>query len=217
MSEHKANIRVLVVDDHQVFRDAIVTKLGQERDLQVVGEVSNGADALALVSALRPDVVLLDLSLDGMNGIEVARIVPRTSTAKILILSMHGDLETVGSAMAAGVFGYVRKQEAYAEVVAAIRTVAAGERYFSPALGINPDDVSTSQTTGDDVGILSKREIEIVTLVAKGLTTRNIAEMMGVTQKTVETHRHNVNKKLDTKNSADITRFAIRTGLISPY
>jgi DNA-binding NarL/FixJ family response regulator len=214
-------IRLLVVDDHQLFREAIVSCLVKEENIGIVGEVDNGVDTLLLIRQTQPDIVLMDISLTGMNGLETTRLISAAGLkTKVLVLSMHSSQRYVKLALSLGVWGYVRKQEAFEDLIKAITQVAQGKRYYSPSLNVDPNVLqvksagATQKTTHKPH--LTKRETEIVTLVAKGLSNHEIAEMSFLSIKTVETHRSNINRKLQTHNSADITRYAIRHGLITP-
>lgn len=208
-------LRILVVDDHQLFREAIVSQLQLEDGMEVVGQVDNGVDTLLLAQQLRPDIILLDISLEGMDGLETTRLLAANEiAAKVLILSMHGDRQHISDALQAGVWGYVRKQEAFDDLVNAIRALQANQRYFSPALNVDPKTIKLGRPSKDKQ--LTERETEIVVLIAKGIPSQQIAEMMGLSVKTIETHRANINRKLETRNAADITRYAIRQGLITP-
>lgn len=209
------SIRILVVDDHQLFREAIISKLIQDNDFQVIGEVDNGIDALMLIKAKKPDVVLMDISMVGMDGLETTRLISAAKLkTKIIILSMHSDRQYVGEALAQHVSGYVCKQEAFADLTKAIRSVMDGQDYYSPSLNVEPSVGKVKKTTEEN--LLTRREKEVVILVAKGLSNQKIADLSKLSIKTVETHRSNIYRKLDARNSADLTRYAIRTGLITP-
>lgn len=214
----KAPISILLVDDHQLFRDAIVSCLSQDAQINVVGELDNGLDTLLFIQQKSPDIVLLDISLIGMDGLETSRLISAAKLkTKIIILSMHNDPQYIGTALSLNIWGYILKQEAFKDLMKAIFSVMAGKRYYSPSLNINPaqgGQISHSRFT--NLPKLTKREKEMVTLVAKGLSNQEIAKLSFLSVKTVETHRSNVNRKLKTRNSADVTRYAIRNGLITP-
>ncbi|MGV6810246.1 MAG: response regulator [bacterium] len=211
-------ISILLVDDHQLFRDAIFSCLSQDHRINVVGQLDNGLDALLFIQQKSPDIVLLDISLIGMDGLETSRLISAAKLrTKIIILSMHNETQYIGTALSLNILGYILKQEAFKDLMKAIFSVMAGKRYYSPSLNISPDhEGQVSHPCFNQDPKLTKREKEIVTLVAKGLSNQEIAKLSFLSIKTVETHRSNVNRKLKTRNSADITRYAIRNGLITP-
>lgn len=212
------NIRTLVVDDHQLFREAIVSCLAKETMITIIGEVDNGVDTLLLIRQKKPDIVLMDISLTGMDGLETTRLITAGGlTTKVIILSMHSDSRYVEKALSLNIWGYVRKQEAFEDLIKAIISVAQGKRYYSPSLAVDTALLSANTPkTVDNTPKLTKREKEMVTFVAKGLSNQEIAQLSFLSVKTVETHRSNINRKLKTHNSADVTRYAIRRGLIIP-
>lgn len=212
----KSPVSILVVDDHQLFREAVVSKLEQEGDFCVVDQLDNAVDTLLIVRQKRPDIVLMDISLEGMDGLETTRLINASQAdTRVIMLSMHSDHQYVGAALALGVWGFVRKQEAFDDLVNAIRSVMDGKRYYSAALNINADNAAHAATAPDEPR-LTNRENDIVILVAKGLSNQEIADLKKLSIKTVETHRANINRKLQARNSADVTRYAIRRGLITP-
>lgn len=213
----QATISILVVDDHRLFREAIVNCLSQNAHIKIVGEVDNGVDTLLFIKQKNPDIVLLDISLIGMDGLETTRLINAAQLdTKIIILSMHNDPQHIGIALHLNVWAYILKQEAFEDLITAIFTVMGGERYYSSSLNINPPSAPSEQRHVTTTPKLTKRENEMVALVAQGLSNQEIARLSFLSVKTVETHRSNVNRKLQTRNSADITRYAIRQGLITP-
>lgn len=200
--------RIVVVDDHRMLREAIVKFLSSKADFEVVGEAEDGSHALELIEQHHPDILLLDLSIKGLDSFEVLRLLRLMSIdMDTIVLSMHADHEYVGRAIAHGVRGYVLKEEALDDLVAAIQKVRAGERFFSPKL-------HCSQSSQAQLGQspLSQKEIDILTLIASGLNTREIAEQLNRSSKTVETHRARISQKLGLRNVAEFTRYAIRHG-----
>jgi len=209
-------IKIIAVDDHQLFREAIVSKLEENSRYKVIGQIDNAIDTLIMVREKRPDIVLLDISLDGMDGLETARLIQAAElNIKIIMLSMHTDHQYIGAALALNVDGYVKKQEAFDDLVKAIEAVYSGERYFSSSLHVNELSLK-NQPAKQTEAKLTQREIDIVKLVSKGLTNQEISQLENISIKTIETHRANINRKLNARNSADVTRYAIRQGFISP-
>jgi DNA-binding NarL/FixJ family response regulator len=208
-----------VVDDHVVVREGLRHVLGTDGGFEVVGEAGTGADALALAVRCRPDVVLLDLTMPGMSGLEVtAALRAQLPDARVLVLSMHAQDEYVVAAVRGGAHGYVLKDAGPAELRAAIRAVHAGAGYFSPAvagrLGAAVRGEAQAAVPRDRLERLTPREREVLAFVASGLTNRDIAARLGISPRTVESHRESVMKKLSLRSVADLTRFALQSGLI---
>lgn len=204
-------IRVLVVDDHEMFRTAICSILTEENDIEVVAEVSDGANALIEVQQHKPDIVLLDISMPGLDGLDAARIIKNADfSCRVIILSMHADPAYVSRAMAENAAAYVLKEQALDDLVDAIRAVHGGERYFSPKLTVNQNS-SDGEAKEQD---LTARELDVIKMLANGITASEVARSMGVSVKTVETHRSNIYKKLKLHNIVELTHFAIRRGLV---
>ena len=215
-----APVRVLVVDDHAVVREGLRHVLSASEGFAVVGEAGTGADALALAEAQRPDVVLLDLTMPGMSGLAVAaELRRRVPDARILVLSMHEQDEYVLAAVRGGAHGYVLKDTGPAELRAAIRAVYAGDGFFSPAVAGRlsaavRDEVAT-EAPRQRLERLTPREREVLALVAAGNTNRAIAAHLGLSPRTVESHRESLMKKLSLRSVADLTRFAVQAGLVA--
>lgn len=213
-------IRVLVADDHAIVRTGIRHVLESEPGFAVVGEAATGAEALALAASLRPDVAVLDLSLPGDSGLRVAaelrRIAPETH---VLILSMHDNTEYVMESLRAGVHGYLLKDAAATELRGAIRAVRRGESFFSPAIAgrlgaVLRGDPEAQPVTG--LAQLSARERQVLIGVAQGRTNREIGLELGISHRTVETHRESLMRKLGVRTVAGLTRLALEAGLIGP-
>lgn len=215
-----APVRVLVVDDHAIVREGLRNVLSATEGFAVVGEAGTGADALALAEAQRPDVVLLDLTMPGMSGLAVAaELRRRVPDARILVLSMHEQDEYVLAAVRGGAHGYVLKDTDPAELRAAIRAVRAGDGYFSPAVAGRLSaavrhEVAT-EAPHPRLERLTPREREVLALVAAGNTNRAIAAHLGISPRTVESHRESLMKKLSLRSIADLTRFAVQAGLVA--
>lgn len=211
-------IRVLLADDHTLVRAGIRGLLSGLAGVEVAGEAGDGHEALRLADELRPDVVLLDIGMPGMNGLETAaRLAKFDPTIRVIILSMHISEEYVLQALRAGVAGYLLKGAAVAELELAVRSVARGETYLSPAVSKRVVDDYVSRTSGspDPLAALTPRQREILQLVAEGHTSKDIAQRLGLSYRTVEAHRNQVMKRLDVRDVTGLVRFAVRVGLIA--
>jgi DNA-binding NarL/FixJ family response regulator len=209
--------RLLLADDHRLFRDGLRTLLGRQEDMEVVAEATEGPGTVAAASKFKPDIVLLDISMPDLNGIEVARkILAENAAIKIIMLSMHSDQRYVTESLRAGASGYVLKDCAIDELLAAIRTVAQNRPYLCSSVAENviKDYVGMTQTQTESVfSILSAREREVLQLLAEGWSTKEIAGRLDVSIKTIETHRKQIMDKLDIHSIAELTKYAIREGL----
>jgi DNA-binding NarL/FixJ family response regulator len=210
-------IRVLVVDDHAVVRTGLRRVLDAEPDIETVGEAPNAERAVFEALELKPDVVLLDIVMPGKSGIEgmpaVLHAVPAT---KVLVLSMQDDPRYVREAFDAGASGYVLKEAVGAEVVAAVRAVASGERYLHPALGARLIAADQEERKRADADPLSEREREVLRLLALGHTNQEIAKMLFISVRTAETHRAHIMQKLRLGSRAELVRYALAEGLLEP-
>jgi DNA-binding NarL/FixJ family response regulator len=211
-------IRILLADDHTLVRAGIRGLLSGLPGIEVVGEAGDGTEALRLTEELQPDVVLLDVGMPGLNGLEAAsRIATFDSATRVIILSMHTSEEYVLRAMRAGCAGYLLKGSAVAELEIAVRAVARGETYLSPAVSKSVVDDYVLRTGGaaDPLEALSPRQREVLQLVAEGHTSKEIARRLKVSPKTVEAHRGQVMERLRVHDLAGLVRFAIRVGLVN--
>jgi DNA-binding NarL/FixJ family response regulator len=211
-------IRVLLADDHQMLRDGLRALLDKETDFEVVGEAETGEAALQLSEKLNPDVVVMDISMPGMNGIEAAlKFRQQRPKTKILALSMHADRRFVAEMLTAGAAGYLLKGSAGEELVQAIRTVVSGKTYLCPLIARSvADDYARGVTTnGSARSILTPRELEIVQHMVEGKTTKEIAYTLNVSVKTVESHRARIFEKLGFSSIAELTKYALREGITS--
>jgi DNA-binding NarL/FixJ family response regulator len=211
--------RVLLVDDHALVRAGIRALLEALPWVEVVGETGDGLAALQLAAELAPEVILLDITLPGLNGLEVAMRVARLGTGtRVLMLSMHASPEYAARAFAAGAAGYLNKDSAFDELAAALEEIDAGRRYLCRA--IDPAQVALFErqaaSGGSGIDRLTPRQRQILQLVAEGFSTREIAERLFVSVKTVETHRAQIMQRLDIHDVAGLVRFAIRHGLLPP-
>jgi DNA-binding NarL/FixJ family response regulator len=205
--------RIVLAEDHQVVREGLRALLSAESDFEVVGEASDGAAAVALVEKLLPDLVVMDVGLAGLSGVEATRRLRKSHPqVQIVVLSMHDDAPTVDAALHAGARGYVLKGSGIAHLRQAIRTVLRGEVFLSP--GISEYVLQGYlQAKGAPADPLTEREREILKLVAEGRTGREIAERLGLKAKTVENHRARICEKLDIHTTAGLVRYALRSGI----
>ena len=213
-------IRVLLVEDHTIVRKGLYSLLAAEKDFEIVGEAQNGREAIEKVEVLGPDIVLMDISMPGLNGLEATRQIKKHfPKVNVLILTMHADEEYVFQILQAGASGYILKQSAFEELVSAIRIVWRGESYLSPTVSKTVIDGylkhASSAKADDGYNILTRREGEILQLLAEGSSTREIADTLCISVKTVETHRSHIMEKLNLHNTAELVKYAIRKGIIS--
>lgn len=211
-------IRILLVDDHAILRAGLRALLANYPDLQVVGEAGDGADAVIRVNELKPDVVVMDVAMPGMNGLSATRqIVQDHPQTKILILTQYSNKEYVLPLLKAGAGGYVLKQAVDTDLVTAIRAVARGESFLYPPVAKLVLDAYMKEQRGepdDPYTQLTEREAEILVLVARGRSTREIAELLHISPNTVDVHRAKLMQKLELHSVAEITTFAMRRGLL---
>lgn len=212
------SIRVLVVDDHTVLRDTLRLLLEMNGEVEVVGEAADGRQAIDMAEQLRPDVILMDTAMPGLNGIEATTVIrKRLPKVKVLILSGYGHEDQVRNALRAGASGYVLKSSSSEELLLAIRTVSQSNTYLSQSLA-EGDRLrsyllaSEGRTTRE--ASLSAREREVLQLIAEGYTNKAIAERLFISVKTVEAHKEHIVQKLGVRGSAELIRYAIRKGLI---
>ena len=212
--EHTVAIRLILVDDHQLLREALREKLSKEADIDILGEAGDGAGALQLVAELLPDMVLLDIGLPDMSGVEItARLNYEYPDIKILALSMYSDKRFVIEMLKAGAAGYVTKTSAGSELLDAIRAVAADKRYLDAEVAAAIAD--GVREAADKNTRLGRREREVLRLLAEGLRTSDIADRLHISTGTVEVHRRNIMRKLDLHTIAELTKYAIREGITS--
>jgi DNA-binding NarL/FixJ family response regulator len=212
-------IRILVVDDHAVVREGIRYLLSSDAEFDVVGEAANGEEALALARRLEPDVVVLDISMPGMSGLDVvAQMRAQSPSSRVLVLSIHDHEEYVLQSVRSGAQGYLRKDTSPAELRSAIRTVHVGDSYFSPhvakRLSTALSNERSSQERHEKIAELSAREREVLIEIAQGATSKEIAQHLGISARTVESHREALTRKLGVRGVAALTRLAVDAGLI---
>ncbi|MGH9349625.1 MAG: response regulator [Vicinamibacterales bacterium] len=214
----KGRIRVLVADDHTIVRQGLVGLLRASDDIDVVGEAATGVEAVDRAAALLPDVIVLDISMPHLNGLEAARRLRKaTPRARVLVLTMHGDDEYVLRMVRAGVSGYIVKDGAATDLVAAIRALSAGETYFGPhaSRALAEAYRAGRGVPADPIDRLTEREREVFTLVVEGHTNAEIANLLCVSPKTVDNHRTRLMDKLGVHSATELVRFAARHGMIS--
>ena len=211
--------RILLVDDHALVRAGIRALLESLPRLEVVGETGDGLEAVRLVREIEPDAILLDITLPGLNGLEVAARIARLGVGtRVLVLSMHASPEYAARAFAAGAAGYLIKDSAFDELAAALEAIGAGRRYLSRAIDAAQVAEFERRVASGATGLdgLTPRQRQILQLVAEGLGTRQIAERLFLSVKTVETHRAQIMQRLDIHDVPGLVRFAIRHGLLPP-
>ena len=209
-------IRVLLADDHTLMREGLRALLNTATDIEVVGEVRTGREAERQVVQINPDVVLMDIAMPDLNGIEAARVIHlRCPAVRIVMLSMHATAEYVYRAFEAGACGYLLKEVAVEEVITAVRTVHGGGRYLSPVLAESVPDPASGYARGP-VDSLSTRERQVLQLVVEGRTSNEIARMIHLSPKSVDTYRSRLMLKLDVRDLPSLVKFALEHGLTSP-
>jgi two-component system nitrate/nitrite response regulator NarL len=216
------NIKILIADDHEVVRDGLKNILLSLGNVTISGEVANGEDAVNSYTLTKPDLVIMDISMPGMNGIDATRIIKENDPeAKILILTMHDNQEYLNQIIRCGAKGFVLKNTDKEELLQAVKTVAAGENFFSKDISklIIDNYIRSAKDTDKSESYkevpLTKREIEILKFIAEGHSNQEIANKLYISYNTVDTHRKNIMHKLSIKNTAGLVRYAIEKGLIA--
>jgi two-component system invasion response regulator UvrY len=211
-----SQINVMLVDDHAVVRMGFKMLLESAADIKVIAEAENGETAIKSYMEHKPNVVVMDITMPGMGGLEaIERILAKDSSAKILVLSAHEDSVHPKRVLNAGAMGYLTKRSAAEELIKAIRMVASGKKYIEAGVA---QQMAIQQLSGDQspVDVLSEREFEVFMSLAKGKTTNEIAENLFLSPRTVGTHLYNIKQKLNAQNSAEIALIAMRSGLLEP-
>lgn len=211
-----SKIDVMLVDDHAVVRMGFKMLLEADSDIKVIAEADSGETAIKTYMDSKPNVVVMDITMPGMGGLEaIERILAKDSAARILVLSAHEDSVHPKRVLNAGAMGYLTKRSAAEELIKAIRTVAGGKKYIEANVA---QQMAIQQLTGEQnpVDVLSDREFEVFMALAKGKTTNEIAEALFLSPRTVGTHLYNIKQKLNANNSAEIALIAMRSGLIDP-
>jgi NarL family two-component system response regulator LiaR len=213
-------IRVLIVDDHTIVRDGICALLALIGDIEVVGEATNGSEALKMVQELSPDVVLMDIAMPIMGGLEATRRISKDfPKTKVLVLTQHDDKEYVFPVIESGAAGFISKAAASSELATGIRSVFQGDSYLSPSVARllveNYQHTASERIIQDPYNHLTEREREVLKLLAEGYSTAEIAKTLVITPKTVEGHKTNLMAKLGIHNRIDLVKYALRKGIIS--
>jgi DNA-binding NarL/FixJ family response regulator len=212
-------IRVIIVDDHRLFRAGIRALLQTLHDVKVVAEAGDGREALRLIEDHRPDVVLMDIMMPGLNGLDAAARAVRTCPAtRVVMLSMNAGADSVLQALRAGAVGYLVKTADPAELELAVRAVSRGEMFLSSAISQHVVAACLGQLGRERTSLerLTPRQREVLQLIAEGRTTKEIAKELGISAKTAEAYRGELMRALDLHDIASLTRYAVRTGLVSP-
>jgi two-component system response regulator NreC len=206
-------VTILLADDHTIVRQGLKLILAAHADLQVIGEAANGNQAVELAAKLRPDIVLLDVQMPELNGIEATqKMVAANPRIRILVLSMHKEAVYVREILRAGARGYILKDAIDTELLSAIRSVANGDGYISPAVSGALND--KAKDSNDPVGLLSAREREVLLLIAEGKTNKEIATRLNLSVYTVDSHRGKIMEKLNLHSAGELVRFAMKNGLV---
>jgi len=214
-------IRALLADDHSVVRQGLRVWLEKSGSVQVVGEAADGRQAVSLAEELDPDVVLMDIAMPTLNGIEAtAQITRRNENTKVIILSMYADEGYILRALGAGAKGYLLKESAESDVLPAVRAVCAGKPYFTPSIArLLLEDymrVLKQNNAQDSYDLLTEREKEVLQILAEGKSNKEVAQVLNLSPHTVDTHRTNLMQKLNLHNTAEIVLYAVRKGIIVP-
>lgn len=211
-------IKILIADDHQLFREGIAKLISNDSEIEVLAEAENGEEAIKLASKFKPDVILMDIGMPKLNGIEATiQLKEHNPEIKIISLSMHAEKEYIKDILDAGASGYLLKSCTYSQLTEAIKSVFKGGKYLSEEVTeiVLHDYLKKDKEDSEDEQILSKRELEILKLYAEGCSSREISEQLFISIKTVGTHKQHILKKLDLKTNADMVKYALRKGLIS--
>lgn len=202
-------IKVVIADDHKIFRQGLLSLLAIEKEIVIVGATGDGREALALITDIVPDVAVLDISMPSYSGLDIAAEIKKQGLAtRVIILTGHMEPLLARSALSFDVTGYLLKDDAFENLIKAIRTVAAGKKFISSSL---PEDLILGDAK--ESALLTRRELEVLGLIAKGLTGKKIATKLFISPKTVDTHRTNIMRKLNAHSVAELVSYAIKLGL----
>jgi two-component system, NarL family, response regulator NreC len=212
-------IRILLVDDHQILREGLRALLESEDDLRVIAETGLGKEAIRLATEIRPEMIIMDLGLPDMNGLDAIQAIRQENPAcRIVVLSMHSQRDFVLRAVELGCDGYVPKSSAHTSLMEAIRVVLSGERYLHPKIAsILVEAITRGRSEAEQFAALSEREQEVLLKTALGFNSREISDELTLSSKTVETYRQRAMEKLGLEHRSDLVRFALRAGLLEGY
>ena len=206
-------IKIVLADDHAIIRQGLEPLFEAEQGMELVAQAGNGREAWELIESFRPDVAILDISMPEMTGIEVTRrVVDAGFYTQVILLTMHEDPSAVLEAQEAGASGYVLKDNSFEELVQAVHAVVAGGSFVTPSI---QEKLRKLQSQGKTAALLSKREREVIKLIAQGQNSKEIGQIMGISPRTVDTYRKRLMDKLDLHTLADLVRYAVRTGMVS--
>lgn len=210
-------VRVILVDDHQMLRDGLKILIESEPDIKVVGEASTGEQAMSLVKTLEPDIVVMDLGMPGIGGLEAIKAIKRQSPmSKVVVLTMHGEQEMISESFKAGADGFVPKSTAHTNLLNALRAILRGERYLHPDAAVGfMDDVTQRFEKTMMLKDLSDREVEVFTLTALGYTRTQISSQLSISPKTVDTYRLRAMEKLNLNSRVEMVQFARQAGILN--
>ncbi len=214
-----SKVKIVVVDDHSLVREGIITMMSSVENFEIIGEAASGEEALEVIPKLNPDVILLDINMPGINGIETAKqLIANQSELKIIILSMDVTQEFISEGIKAGISGYLAKDNKKDIVIKAIETVMKGEQYFGKKVSEVIFKGFYSQSKGEKIAKqnkdLSKREVEVLKNIASGMSNIDIADMLFISIRTVDAHRNHIMQKLGLKSTAELVKYAIKQNII---
>jgi DNA-binding NarL/FixJ family response regulator len=211
-------VRIIIADDHRLFREGLVNLLSDAKDIEIVAEADNGKDVIEKAKALNPDIIVMDIGMPILNGVEAtARLLKELPAIKVIALSMHSEKQFIKGMLEAGASGYLFKNCAYDELIEAIHTVNAGKKYLSDKITeiMIQDYLGKEESMSESDSELTERESEILKLIAEGVPTSEISELLFVSVKTIGTHKQHLLEKLNLKTSTDLVKYAIKRGIIS--
>ena len=210
-------IKIILVDDHQMFRDGVKSVLSEEKNIDIIGEVGNGNDLYELLKTEQPDLIITDISMPDISGLEIAKYIAENYPGiKILILSMHSNIEFISKALSIGANGYLPKDTSMNELLEAINTIYNGENYFNKEISdtiLKSIIKKSKQEVNPKIEALTKREKEIIKLVVDGFSNKEIAEKLFISIRTVDSHKTNIMQKLNLKSSVELVKYAIKNNL----
>jgi len=211
-------IKIIIADDHRLFREGLVNLLSDSKDIEILAQAENGMDVIAKAKELNPDVIIMDIGMPVLNGVEATvKLLKELPAIKVIALSMHSDKQYIKGMLEAGASGYLFKNCAYDELIEAIHTVNAGKKYLSDKITeiMIQDYLGKEERMPESDSELTERESEILKLIAEGASTSEISELLFVSVKTIGTHKQHLLEKLNLKTSTDLVKYAIKKGIIS--